>query len=85
MELEILGFIIVVLMVIGVSNRKIDFSGLDIGNQFYKFFKARNMDGNGSDVNLVQAILEVAKSGKEIAQAIRNHTVYLSTTGKKDQ
>ncbi len=85
MELEILGFIIVILMVISVSNRKIDFTELDIGNQFYKFFKTRNIDGNGSDVNLVQAILEVAKSGKEIAQAIRNHTVYLSTTGKKDQ
>jgi hypothetical protein len=48
----------------------------------YKMFTTRK---ENVEVNVVDAMLSLNETGKEIAQAIRNHTVYISTTGKKDQ
>lgn len=77
-------------LTLSVVNKKIDFPNLKTGenidenlNDFGQRFLIYNKDGQR--INLVKAILEVASSGKEIAQAIRNHTIYISTTQKKSQ
>lgn len=55
---------------------------LELFRLIYKMFTTRK--GN-IEVNVVDVLLSLNETGKEIAQAIRNHTVYISTTGKKDQ
>lgn len=75
-----------VLAFIYLLSDKIHIIGLFLSNLDSTLKNLFSSSRNNKTVNVVEAILEVASSGKEIAQAIRNHTVLISTTrtSKKD-
>jgi len=78
----------IVILLMNIGERKIVIKNInddwkyELFKLVYKMFTTKR---NNYEINVVEALLSLNETGKEIAQAIRNHTVYLSTSGRKDQ
>lgn len=78
----------IVIAIVNMGETKVVVKNLDNNWKYEMFkliYKMFTTKKDNREINVVEALLSLNETGKEIANAIRNHTVYLSTTGRKDQ